>query len=41
MFLPKHPVTRPKIEDVLAEEAKLDVEALISEAMQTMEVIEL
>ena len=41
VFLPKHPVTRPKIEDVLAEEAKLDVEALISEAMQTLEVVEL
>ena len=41
VFLPKHPVTRPKIEDVLAEESKLDVEALISEAMQTLEVVEL
>ena len=29
VFLPKHPVTRPKLSDVLAEEQKLDVEALI------------
>lgn len=39
VFLPKHPVTRPKMEDVLSEEAKLDVEALVSEALSTLELI--
>jgi thiamine biosynthesis protein ThiI len=41
VFLPKHPVTKPKLQAVLEEEAKLDVEALIEEAMNTLEVIEL
>lgn len=41
VFLPKHPVTRPSLESVLAEESKLDVEALIEEAMQTLEVVKL
>lgn len=39
VFLPKHPVTRPKMEDVLSEEAKLDVEALVAEALSTLELI--
>lgn len=39
VFLPKHPVTRPKMEDVLSEEAKLDVQALVSEALSTLELI--
>lgn len=41
VFLPKHPVTRPKLSDILAEEAKLDVEALVSEALSTLEVIKI
>jgi thiamine biosynthesis protein ThiI len=41
VFLPKHPVTKPKLSAVLEEEAKLDVEALINEALQSLEVIEL
>lgn len=41
VFLPKFPVTKPKMKDVLAEEAKLDVEALIEEAMLSLETIEL
>jgi thiamine biosynthesis protein ThiI len=40
VFLPKHPVTKPKLSAVLEEEAKLDVQALIDEAMQTIEVVE-
>lgn len=41
VFLPKHPVTRPKLSDVLAEEEKLDVEKLTEEALTTLEVIKI
>ena len=41
VFLPKHPVTRPSLEDVIAEESKLDVAALVEEAMQTLEIVKL
>ncbi len=41
VFLPKHPVIRPKINDVLAEEAKLDVEGLISEALSSLEIMKI
>lgn len=41
VFLPKHPVTRPKLSDVVAEEKKLNVDALLNEAMSTLEVIKI
>lgn len=41
VFLPEHPVTRPKLSDILKEEAKLNVEELINEAMSTLETIKL
>lgn len=41
VFLPKHPVIHPKLADVESEEAKLDVEGLISEALSTLEVVKL
>ena len=41
VFLPKFPVTKPKLKDVLEEEGKLDVEGLIAEAMASLETIEL
>lgn len=41
VFLPKHPVTRPKLEEVLREESKLDVQALIDEALDTLEIVRL
>lgn len=41
VFLPKHPVIHPKPSDVLAEEAKLDIEALIEEAISTLEIVKL
>ena len=41
VFLPRHPVTRPKLADVLAEENKLDVQALVDEAVATIETINL
>ncbi len=41
VFLPDHPVTRPKMEDILREERKLDVDALIQEAMESVEITEI
>ncbi len=41
VFLPRHPVTRPKLADVLEEEAKLDVDKLIEDALKTLETIKL
>lgn len=41
VFLPEHPVTRPKLSDILKEEAKLNVEELINEAVSTLETIKL
>ncbi len=40
VFLPDYPIIKPKLEDVMAEEAKLDVEGLIKEALNTIEVTE-
>lgn len=41
VFLPKHPVIKPKLEKCLKEESKLDIEELISEALKNIEVIEI
>ncbi len=38
VFLPKHPVTRPKIEDIEKSEDELDVNLLIDRAIENMEV---
>lgn len=35
MFTPKHPDTRPNLKDILHEENKLDVEGLVSRALET------
>ena len=40
VFLPRHPVTRPKLADVLNEESKLDVNSLVEEALKTIEIID-
>ena len=40
VFLPDYPIIKPKLEDVLAEEAKLDVRSLLDEAFSTLEVSE-
>ena len=40
VFLPDYPIIKPKIEDVLAEEAKLDVRTLLDNAFATLEVEE-
>lgn len=39
VFLPKHPVTKPKLERILVSEGKLDCEKLIEEAAASRETI--
>jgi thiamine biosynthesis protein ThiI len=41
VFLPDFPAIRPKMSEILKEEAKLDVEGLIEEAFASLEKIEL
>lgn len=41
VFLPRHPVIKPSLEAVGEEEAKLDVEKLINEALKTIETYNL
>lgn len=39
LFVPKHPQTMPKLERVLAQEAKIDLEQLIEDAVATKEYL--
>ena len=39
MFTPRHPNTRPDLDTVRAEEAKVDVEGLVSRAVQTDRIV--
>ena len=41
VFLPKHPVIKPKLEKCLREETKLNIEELIAEALDNLEIIEI
>ena len=41
VFLPDYPAIRPKLSDILQEEAKLDVEGLIKEAFESIEKIDI
>lgn len=41
VFLPKHPLIKPKLEKCIREESKLDLENLISRAIENIEVIEI
>ncbi len=41
VFLPEFPAIKPKMKDILEEEGKLNVEALLDEAMSSTEIIEL
>ncbi len=41
VFLPKRPVTKPKLERMILSENKLDVEALIQEAIENVEILEI
>jgi thiamine biosynthesis protein ThiI len=40
VFTPRHPATRPKMEKILEGEAMLESEALIQEAMENIEVVD-
>lgn len=39
VFLPKHPVTKPKLEKIIESESRLDVDALVEAAVQSAETI--
>lgn len=39
MFTPRHPKTKPRVEDVAAVEAAMDVEGLVNEALEGVERI--
>ncbi len=41
VFLPKHPVIKPNMSDILNEEGKLNLEELVKNALSTLEKIEL
>lgn len=41
VFLPKKPVTRPKLEKILESEEKLDTKGLIEEAIETKELVKI
>ncbi|WFD09451.1 tRNA uracil 4-sulfurtransferase ThiI [Tepidibacter hydrothermalis] len=41
VFLPKKPVTKPKLEKIMLSEQNLDVEKLIDEAIENMEVVDI
>lgn len=38
VFLPKHPVTKPRLKDIEKSEEPLDIEKLVNEAIENMEV---
>ena len=40
VFLPKFPIIKPKLENVLKEESKLDIDNLVNEALSNIEIIE-
>lgn len=39
LFVPKHPVTKPKLSDTINAEAKLDTEELLNQAMEKIETV--
>lgn len=41
VFLPKHPVTKPKLKNILQSENRLDADKLIDDAISGMEVIDI
>lgn len=41
VFLPKHPVTKPKLVDILKSESVLDVDKLVADAVEAAETIEI
>lgn len=38
VFLPKRPVTKPRLQDILESESKLDIDGLVSDAIDKMEL---
>lgn len=38
VFLPKHPVTKPKLEDIIKSEESLDIDTLVNDAIANMKV---
>lgn len=41
VFLPKNPVIKPKLEKVMFEESKLDINSLVEESLKTLETMQL
>lgn len=41
IFVPKHPKTKPRLKDIIAHEALLDIEGLVNRAVEGAEVIKL
>ena len=41
VFLPKHPVIKPKVYKCEKEESKLDIEGLVAQALENVEVVEI
>ena len=39
MFTPRHPVTKPKLDTMPKAEEKLDVDALVNEAVEGTEMV--
>lgn len=39
VFLPKHPVTKPKLVDILNSESNLDVEGLVEDALSNLKIV--
>ena len=39
VFLPKHPVTKPKLEDIINSESALDIEALVTDALSNIKIV--
>lgn len=41
IFLPKNPIIKPKLEDILNEESKIDMDALVKEAIENIEIVKI
>ena len=41
VFLPKHPVTKPKLDRILASESLLDVDKLVEDAVTSVETVDI
>jgi thiamine biosynthesis protein ThiI len=39
VFLPKHPVTKPKLIDILNSESNLDIDGLIEDALSNLKIV--